>query len=178
MVHESIHCYIRDMRPTNRTTNVEPISQGVGGFPNRRHGRGVGQREIRRLTTYLRVRIVVEQGHWLWVGYVDQSGYGRAHRYDVPRLAHREVWRELFGEVPAHLHHRCHVRHCVRPHRDHVVPMPTATAHRQAHRDESTRCSHGHEWTEANTYWRASGQRQCRACKAATEGRRRARQKS
>lgn len=112
------------------------------------------------------------EGHWLWVGYVAPSGYGKTWH---PRLAHREVWATLFGEVPAHLHHRCRVKHCVRPHRDHVVPMPTNAAHKQAHRDELTHCSHGHEWTEANTYVRTNGQRQCRACKAATQRRRYAR---
>jgi hypothetical protein len=37
-----------------------------------------------------------------------------------------------------------------------------------------TKCIHGHEFNEANTYWRPTGGRSCRACQRDTASRRRA----
>lgn len=107
-------------------------------------------------------------GEWIWGGRTDQDGYGRIGR----KLAHREVYRVLVGEIPAgqELDHvkawGCTSRACCSPwclepvsHRENVLRGDSPAA-RNARK---TRCDHGHRFTRANTY-RWHGHRQCRAC--------------
>ena len=57
---------------------------------------------------------VADTGCWLWTGYIDTKGYGRAHhphRYGFPSIgAHRLVYELLVGPIPPglHLDHTCH----------------------------------------------------------------------
>ena len=63
---------------------------------------------------------------WLWVGLLDEDGYGRhAHFWQVHR-AHRWLYEYLVGPVPdgLQLDHLCRVRHCVNP--DHLEPVTGA----------------------------------------------------
>jgi hypothetical protein len=124
---------------------------------------------------YLRDRIQVVDGCWIWTGPISHEGYGRASRGGrntrVP--AHRFVW-SLLCRSPAgdHLHHVCPNRACVNP--GHLRPV-SASEHRLEHVAMHTVCRNGHAYDEANTYlW--SGEkytfRRCRACHRNAELRR------
>lgn len=119
---------------------------------------------------------------WIWMGYIDRLGYGhfgsgRKHA----NITHRIAFELAVGPIPERLtiDHLCHTtecklgndcphRRCVRP--AHLEPTslrtnllrggnPCAIHARQTH------CINGHEFTEANTYWRThDGGRRCRTC--------------
>lgn len=65
---------------------------------------------------------------WLWPGAIDEWGYGR----QANRLAHREAYRKLRGEIPPNrqLHHICGNPSCVNPAHLQVV---TPAEHRRLH---------------------------------------------
>lgn len=115
------------------------------------------------LPAYLQKRIRVEADHWMWVGNVSPTGYGRMWGADHPWLAHRLVWSVLRGDPPPVLHHVCRVRRCVNP--AHLTPIEPGEHTRLHHFSEV--CSEGHPFTSENTYVRRDGRgRQCRICKA------------
>jgi hypothetical protein len=99
------------------------------------------------------------------------------------RYAYRVLWERLHGRpLPRGivLHHRCEHAWCVQL--AHLVPM-THGEHLIEHgrtgdrcQAAKTHCPAGHAYDEANTY-RWHGERQCRACRAATKRRFRARRK-
>lgn len=97
---------------------------------------------------------------WLWQGRIDSDGYGRFFGGG----AHRWAYRQMVGEVPEclELDHLCRVRHCVNP--AHLEPVTTAENQHRGMRATATHCKHGHIFDVANTYWRPTGQRACRAC--------------
>lgn len=72
--------------------------------------------------------IIVTDACWLWIGPVNNQGYGS----DAGRLAHRVVYRLLVAEIPAglHLDHLCRTRLCVRP--DHLEPVTASENKRRA----------------------------------------------
>lgn len=59
-------------------------------------------------------------GCWLWVGLLNDSGYGLFSYHSKPLRAHRFAWTLLVGETGdgKQLDHRCRNRACVRP--DHL----------------------------------------------------------
>jgi hypothetical protein len=62
-------------------------------------------------------RVKKTVGCWLWLGRVDQDGYGLCCRDGHDRRAHRVAWIELYGPIPAGLCvcHTCDTPGCVRP---------------------------------------------------------------
>ena len=54
---------------------------------------------------------------WLWVGGRIPSGYGMVWDGSKQIGAHRWIWQELLGELPAgtQVHHRCDNPPCVKP---------------------------------------------------------------
>ena len=103
-------------------------------------------------------------GCWLWTGARDKR-YGRFRG----RLAHRAVYEEFVGLVPAglELDHLCRNRLCTNP--EHLEPV----THREnvlrgdagKHESVRTHCNAGHEFTPENTVKRRdNGARRCRAC--------------
>lgn len=152
--------------------------------PGSRHwGRGGGgwadwRQAVGRLPDYALARIEPSEHCWLWTGTVDNRYgiWGGAPAKGRPRndVAHRSVWSLLVeGDLPGHLHHRCDVKHCVRP--AHLSPTD-ASEHRAIHHPAKTHCVNGHVFDEQNTYYRKDNKtRQCRACKAAVERARQAR---
>src|SRR5262245_8278591 len=59
-------------------------------------------------------------GCWLWIGALNDKGYGHFHIQSKPRramYAHRFAWEQYNGPIPAGLDvcHRCDVPCCVNP---------------------------------------------------------------
>lgn len=115
---------------------------------------------------------------WVWTAGVTGYGYGhyRPGGSANQRVAHRVAYETLIAPVPAGLvlDHLCRRPACVNPaHLDAVTQQQnvlrgSAQAARNA---RVTRCPHGHEYDEANTYvyTRKDGRvgRYCLACRAA-----------
>ena len=119
---------------------------------------------------------------WEWMGAASSNGYGNFYLgggRGEPRYirAHRMAWRLLVGPLPndVHLDHRCLNLRCVNP--DHVEPVSASTNLWRRWLSKRTHCPQGHPMTSANTYVTARGGRQCKACRAESERRRRVRLK-
>lgn len=101
----------------------------------------------------------------LWSGKVQSDGYGYFYRDGKKVYAHRAAYEEHVGPIPERyeVDHVCLVRACVEP--THLEAVPAAENKRRQH-TRKTHCKQGHEFNEANTYWRKNGGRQCRRCRA------------
>jgi hypothetical protein len=118
-------------------------------------------------------------GCWIWIGSIDQYGYGRlSSRLSVKRgglssHAHRITWTLLRGEIPEGLQidHLCRVRRCVNP--DHLEPVTPLENQRRgiagqvvrARHLARTHCVNGHEFTPENTRIDRSRKYPRRCCK-------------
>jgi len=123
---------------------------------------------------------VGEAGCWLWMSYVDPSGYARFFLGGKSRYGHVLAYAELVGPVAGglDLDHLCRVRACVNP--AHLEPVTRSvnisrgTAHLSLHalnfeRMSRTHCPQGHPYEGANLILKRSGARACRACKNAND---------
>lgn len=113
--------------------------------------------------------IDIKSGCWNWTGCMDRYGYGKFSVDGRPVGAHRAAFNIYVGDIGSGmtLDHLCRNTRCVNP--DHLEPVTigenvlrgtgfAATKKRQTH------CVRGHEFTSANTFLTAGGQRQCREC--------------
>ena len=108
---------------------------------------------------------------WIWQGKPKREGYGEFYYQGAPKYAHRLSYEWSVRPIPPGLHidHLCRVRICVNP--GHLEPVTTLenTTRGDGPRLTSergrakTHCKHGHEFTEANTYW-YQGRRMCKTC--------------
>jgi len=109
-------------------------------------------------------------GCWIWIGATTSYGYGIVYRRGMPLIhAHKLAYEAACGPVPdgLELDHRCRVRSCVNPyhleavtHRENVLRgWAPAALHAK-----KTRCRHGHQYDESNTYRFADGRRRCKTC--------------
>jgi len=106
----------------------------------------------------------VEDGCWLWTGYLQTNGYGSAGLNGKVHLAHRLVYQLLVGPITEEtLDHLCRVRSCVNP--AHLEPVSLATNIGRGQRANQTHCKRGHLFDTANTYYK-DDRRFCRACHA------------
>lgn len=117
-------------------------------------------------------RLIDNSACWLWTRYRDEDGYGHIARNGRAPGVHIVAWELFRGPVPdgLELDHLCRVRHCANP--DHLEPVTRAEnvgrtplhafALANAAKDK---CDSGHEFTEANTYTKRNGSRECRACR-------------
>jgi hypothetical protein len=133
---------------------------------------------------WLRVRLPEDpDGCWEWIGAKWKRGYGKftlpVSQKRVP--AHRWGYEQLVGPVAPNLDmdHLCRNPSCVNPKHlepvTHVENMRRGVAGLKSSAREAgkIRCIHGHPFDELNTYWRADGGRNCRACGRAVAARRR-----
>ena len=117
-------------------------------------------------------KVLKADGCWYWNGYIGAKGYGYFKaKGPQPILAHRYSYELHKGPIPDGLEvdHVCRVRHCVNP--QHLELVTHAENLRRGDMFDigsinrtKTHCPHGHEYTEANTYYDKKG-RQCRACR-------------
>jgi hypothetical protein len=108
-------------------------------------------------------------GCWLWHP-VRKDGYTLAYWKGKRPLGHRLVWELLVGPIPEGLHldhvaaRGCTNKNCVNP--AHLEPVtPLVNTRRAPGNATKTHCKRGHEFTEANTYYRPGRlHRYCRRC--------------
>lgn len=122
-------------------------------------------------------KVAVTPGCWLWTASVVRGGYGHFWVNGGHVYAHRYAYELLVGSIPKgleldHVKARgCIHRNCVNP--DHLEPVTRLENVRRGRENRlatRTHCKHGHEFTEANTWWKVTKwapQRVCRACRAA-----------
>src|SRR3990167_922192 len=135
-------------------------------------GEGIRMTDASRLARLLRLeKFYVPEpnsGCWLWIGFVDERGYGHVWWDGKCRRAHREMYSLLIGPIDEGmaLDHLCRVRSCVNP----------AHLEQVSHREN---CLRGVSFSAANaskvlapcghpyTYIRprTRGGRECRPCR-------------
>lgn len=103
---------------------------------------------------------------WEWTAGLNWKGYGKFKIDGRTVGAHRIAYEFLIGSIgDLHIDHLCGTRHCVNPdHLEAVTPLVNRQRSKAPRRRKVTHCNHGHEYTEANTYHRSDGWRECRAC--------------
>lgn len=106
-------------------------------------------------------------GCWLFIGCVDDCGYGRMFRRKGTRFAHRISFELFRGPIPKNmeLDHLCRVRCCVNP--DHLEVVTHAENVRRGDGGSNTRnrtcCPRGHIYDVLRK--RANGKPPYRSCK-------------
>lgn len=113
---------------------------------------------------------------WIWQHQRNRNGYGVTKRQGKTALAHRVLFEELCGWLPAELDHLCRNPACVNPghleavsHRENMRRGLTNISGINARK---THCIRGHAFDEANTRIGPDGRRACRACARAYQMRR------
>ena len=124
-----------------------------------------------------KIERVTESGCWIWMGYINESGYGHVKIKERTLKAHRAVYAMMAGSIPhgLTLDHLCRVRCCVNPsHREPVTIRDNLfRGETPAARNASVeRCKQGHAFTTRNTYF-YSGHRYCRECNRVSHAKKR-----
>lgn len=161
----------------------------------RRRGDASAPDRVRFPVNLLRGMAPQADGCIHWTGYIDEDGYGVISIEGRSVLVHRAAYEFFIGPIPEglQLDHTCHDPAICTPGRScrhrrcvngwHLEPVTCRTnllrgGTFQAANAAKTHCPQGHPYDEANTYINGVGGRECRACNAAYERRRRAARKS
>lgn len=105
-----------------------------------------------------------EHDCWVWLGKLNNYGYGIVFRNGKELSAHRVSYELMFGEIPAGLviDHLCRNRACVNP--MHMQPVTNSENVSRGSRKLQTHCIHGHPLSGNNLRIRPDGHRACRTC--------------
>lgn len=110
-------------------------------------------------------KIEMRDGHWLWTGWTNDSGYPYVSLDGRDQPAYRAVYELLVGPIPdgLELDHLCVTPTCVFP--GHVEPVTHAENQRRI-RARFIGCRRaGHDWTNPkNVRVRRNGRRYCAEC--------------
>lgn len=116
----------------------------------------------------LRTRLNAETGCWNWTGNHSTAGYGRICINEAWQLAHRMMYAQIKGPIPAGLglDHLCRNRQCLNP--SHLEPVTQTENHRRGnaghHNGQKTKCKHGHPLSGPNVWISIDGRRYCTTC--------------
>jgi hypothetical protein len=126
-----------------------------------------------RVHDLLRGKVEKRGECWEWTGYRMPSGHGqlRRSRSGGILLAHRYVWRELVGEIPDCVLHRCDNPPCVRPSHlwlgtqaDNIADMwAKGRGSNPPAQWDGIHCKKGHVIAN-NPYFDKHGGRRCKTC--------------
>lgn len=102
-----------------------------------------------------RSKILIVDECWIWMGSLNDSGYG----------PHRKWYFTLVGPIPSDLEldHLCLNRCCVNP--SHLKIVTTSQNLKRRH---ELQCKKGHPRNNKNTYW-WDGKRHCKDCRRKAE---------
>jgi hypothetical protein len=119
-------------------------------------------------------------GCWLWLGHTN-GGYGRLKITGKSVYAHRAVYEQVVGPIPAglDLDHKCRTRSCVNP--DHLEPVTRQVNCQRGVLGETSRkrqlakthCPSGHEYAGKSLRMSVYGYRYCGECARLREQRKR-----
>lgn len=109
---------------------------------------------------------VTDSGCWEWTGYVTPAGYGKFRYMNKTEYTHRISYGLVNGAFDDQLtvDHLCFNPPCIRP--EHLRLLTNSENAGNQRTAWLPVCIRGHEWNEANTYWRTRRGRQQRKCKA------------
>jgi hypothetical protein len=114
----------------------------------------------------------------VWTGACNSKGYACVSIDGASRLAHRVVWEAANGPIPDGLtiDHLCRVRNCVNA--AHLELVSGAENNRRRGLAAALviggECAWGHRITQDNLYRHPRGHMECRECRRARAGLRRA----
>lgn len=108
---------------------------------------------------------VDDGGCWLWLGHVDNKGYGRFHCGGVLHLAHRIAVTQQYGPIPldAVADHMCDTKSCVNPEHIALVTHTENSLRSSSPWAENARkdtCPQGHPYSHKDE----RGSRRCSTC--------------
>lgn len=122
-------------------------------------------------------RVVKTPECWIWIGRLNDAGYGMFGEHRAHRLSLRLVGVEIPDGMM--VDHTCRVRHCVNPAHLRVVDARTNTVENSesiaAKNAAKTHCRNGHQYTPENTqitYSKGTAQRDCLICRNERNARR------
>jgi len=109
---------------------------------------------------------IQDNGCWLWLGYLNNKGYGKLSVNLQPVYAHRFAFEQFRGPIPPdkEIDHTCRNHACVNPrHMDIVTTKENGDRGRVAR--WTGYCIRGHPWDADNTYINPNtGHSMCRTC--------------
>lgn len=106
---------------------------------------------------------------WLWVGALNNGGYGVCTIEGVVKGVHRFVYEWFIGDIPKKfvIDHLCTHRNCVNP--LHLEAVSQSDNLKRGNlglfNKGKTHCPQGHDYSEENTYIDKRNKRYCRKCK-------------